>query len=427
MASSSFFHSALDDFWYALASLAVGRLDEWIGLVSGSGSAAQTPASSQPVNGLYQLPVRANTFTQTNLISDGSVPAQTIDPNLINPWGVSYGSIGTGGEFWISDTGTGLSGIHTVTPSGTVSLNLFPPVTIPSPTPGGTSSPTGQVYNQFLTTNTFMLPDGSPSSFIFAIEDGTIAGWNISEHSLAVTMVDNSTNTAHGSEELGLGANYKGLAIGRSNEGPALYAANFRHGTVDVFDQNFNQVKSFTDTSLPAGYAPFNVHVLNDKLFVTFALQDDTKADDVAGAGNGFVDEFDLEGNLLAHVAAGGALNSPWGLAIAPSSFGSFAGDLLVGNFGDGTINAYDLNHNDLFVGKLTDASGNSIVIPSLWELIPGNTSSGLGGNLGGDPNKIYFSAGLTNEEHGLFGSLTANAAYTPEEVGALALRILFS
>jgi uncharacterized protein (TIGR03118 family) len=347
------------------------------------------------------------TFSQTNLISDGSVTAQVTDPNLINPWGVSYGSVGTGGEFWISDGGTGLTSIDTIS-SSAVSLNLFPPVTIPSGATGGTSTPTGQVYNSFLTTNAFMLPDGAPATFLFATENGTIAGWNISAHEQAITMVDQSADAADGA--LGLGAVYKGLAIGQATEGPLLYAANFRHGTVDVFDQNFNQVNSFTDTSLPAGYAPFNVQVLGDKLFVTFALQNATRHDDVAGAGNGFVDEFDLEGNLLNRVASGGPLDSPWGLAIAPASFGSFAGDLLVGNFGDGTINAYDLNNNDAFVGKLTDASGNAIVLPDLWELIPGNSSGGLGG----DPNMLYFTAGLQNAAHGLVGSLAANVTISP-------------
>ncbi len=347
---------------------------------------------------------RVTTFTQTNLISDGSVPAQKTDLNLINPWGISYGSIGTGGEFWISDGGKGLTSIDTVSASG-VSLNLFPPVSISSPTPtAGPSTPTGQVYNSFLTTGAFMLPDGAPATFLFATENGTIAGWNISAHSQAITMVNQSANRADGVLGLG-GAVYTGLAIGQSSAGPVLYAANFRRGTVDVINQNFSQVESFTDTSLPAGYAPFNVQVLGGKLFVTFALQDGSRHDDVAGVGHGYVDEFDLEGHLLQRVASGGPLDSPWGLAIAPSSFGTFAGDLLVGNFGDGTINAYDLNHNDTFVGKLTYASGNPVVLPDLWELIPGNSSGGLGGN----PGTIYFTAGLQNEVHGLVGSLTAN------------------
>ena len=175
----------------------------------------------------------------------------------------------------------------------------------------------------------------------------------------------------------------------------------FPGGTVDAFDQNFKQVDSFTDKQLPKGYAPFNVQVLDGHLFVTFALQDADKHDDVAGAGHGFVDEFDLEGHLLDRVASRGPLDSPWGLAIAPSGFGEFAGDLLVGNFGDGTINAFDLK-DDHFEGKLLDVKGAPITIGDLWALIPGN------GSANSDPNKIYFTAGVENEGHGLFGSLAA-------------------
>jgi uncharacterized protein (TIGR03118 family) len=181
-----------------------------------------------------------------------------------------------------------------------------------------------------------------------------------------------------------------------------LYAANFRHGTVDVYDSKFDFVKSFTDPNLPAGYAPFNVQVLEGKLFVTYALQNDVKHDDVAGAGNGFVDEYDLNGNMLARVGSNGPLDSPWGLAIAPQSFGKFAGDLLVGNFGDGTINAFDLG-DDHFVGKLLGSDGKPITIGDLWAITPGN------GGVGGDANSLYFTAGVQNEAHGLFGSLTPN------------------
>jgi uncharacterized protein (TIGR03118 family) len=159
---------------------------------------------------------------------------------------------------------------------------------------------------------------------------------------------------------------------------------------------------------VPAGYAPFNVQVLDGKLFVTFALQDAARHDDGAGLGNGFVDEFDLHGHLLQRVASGGSLDSPWGLAIAPMSFGTYAGDLLVGNFGNGTISAFDLNHHDKFVGDLTNANGIPIVIPDLWELLPGNDGAA------GNSNTIYFTSGVEDESHGLFGSLTANQTPTP-------------
>ncbi len=418
MGSRSRQHVVFPDMPYLLPDLLGHRQGLWVYEAVGLGAVAGQAALPRPRYGWHYT--GSTTFTQTNLISDGSVPAQTRDPNLINPWDVSCGSIGTGGEFWISDGGTGLTSIDAVTTSG-VTLNLFPPVTIPSGRAGGgTSTPTGQVYNSFLTTGAFTLSDGSPATFLFVTEDGTISGWNISAHSQAITVIDDSDTPAAGA--LGLGAVYKGLAIGESSEGPMVYAANFRHGTVDMFDQNFNLVKSFTDTSVPSGYAPFNAQVLNDKLFVTFALQDVTKSDDVPGAGNGFVDEFDLEGRLLQRVALGGPLDSPWGLAIAPASFGTFAGDLLVGNFGDGTISAYDLNRNDSFVGKLTYASGQPIIIPALWELLPGNSSGGLGGS----PSALYFTAGMQNEAHGLVGSLTANAMPSATEQLAWFLYELF-
>jgi uncharacterized protein (TIGR03118 family) len=354
-------------------------------------------------DGRHQQHAAPTTFTQTNLISDGFVPALNMDPNLINPWGVAYSSTS---PFWISDNGTGLTSIDSVTGS-TVTLNKIPAVTIAPPSPdAGPSAPTGQVFNSFASTGAFTLQNGNPATFLFATEDGTISGWNGGTQS--IIAVNESVNPADGSEALGMGAVYKGLAIAQTDDGPMLYAANFRHGTVDMFDQNFDQVKSFTDHNLPPGFAPFNVQVLGDKLFVTFAMQDDTKHDDVAGQSNGFVDEFDLEGHLLHRVASGGPLDSPWGLAIAPSSFGRFAGDLLVGNFGDGTINTFDLKHHDAFAGQLTDATGNPIVIPDLWELIPGN------GGAAGDPNAIYFTAGVQDEAHGLFGSLTPDATPSP-------------
>jgi uncharacterized protein (TIGR03118 family) len=343
-------------------------------------------------------------FTQTNLISDGFVPAAQTDPNLINPWGVAYSATS---PFWISDNGTGLASIDRVTAAG-VTLNARAPVTVAPASPGGDpAAPTGQVFNSFSSTGAFTLQDGSPATFLFATEDGTISGWNSDAGDQSIIAVNESVNPADGSEALGMGAVYKGLAVAQTDDGPTLYAANFRHGTVDMFDQNFNQTKSFTDHSLPDGYAPFNVQVLNDKLFVTFALQDDMKHDDVAGAGNGFVDEFDLQGHLLNRVASGGPLDSPWGLAIAPPGFGKFGGDLLVGNFGDGTINAFDPT-DDTFLGKLLGTDGKPITIGDLWELIPGN------GGSAGDPNAIFFTAGVKNEAHGLFGSLTPNQMPTP-------------
>jgi uncharacterized protein (TIGR03118 family) len=333
-------------------------------------------------------------FTQTNLVADssntpGATPTTTIDPNLINPWGVSYSPTG---PFWVSDNGTGVTTIYNGAgmPAGPKL------VTVEALSGEDHSNPTGQVFNGGGGFD--ISKDGKTGSslFIFATESGTISGWNpnVDPTSSVIAVPSNGEAPSNG-------AVYKGLAIGSNDDGTFLFAADFHNGTVDVFDQNFKLVKSFTDKHLPKGYAPFNVQVLDGKLFVTFALQDADKQDDVAGAGHGFVDEFDLNGHLLDRVASRGPLDSPWGLAIAPSGFGEFAGDLLVGNFGDGTINAFDLKH-DHFDGKLLDANGAPITIGDLWALIPGN------GSANSDPNKIYFSAGVENEAHGLFGSLAA-------------------
>src|ERR1700730_7246378 len=333
------------------------------------------------------------TFMQANLVSDGFVPAPTIDPNLINPWGIAQSATS---PFWVSDNGMGVTTVYTGA-GAKVNVGGLDAITIATPS-GQTSpaSPTGDVFN--IAGSGFNITSGGhtgSSVFIFATEDGTISGWNRNvDIASSVLAVDNSQG--------GAGAVYKGLAIGQTEDGTFLYAANFRNGTVDVFDQNFQQVNSFTDRHLPAGYAPFNVQVLDNHLFVTFALQDPTKHDDVPGVGHGFVDEFDLQGHMLDRVASGGVLDSPWGLAIAPPGFGEFANDLLVGNFGDGTINVFNPK-NDHFLGKLEDANGAPITIGDLWALVPGT------GNAGTDPNKIYFTAGVLNEAQGLFGSLAAN------------------
>ena len=334
----------------------------------------------------------APSFIETPLISDGSTPAAETDPNLVNPWGISYGPTS---PFWISENNTGTTSVDSVS-GATIKLNAIPAVTIPGPTPGTTSAPTGQVFNSFPTA--FMLPDGAPATFLFATEDGTIAGWNTGTE--ASLVVNDSANVGAGDAVSMTGAVYKGLAIGMSSSGPTLYAANFRHGTVDMFSSTFQAIKSFSDPTVPAGFAPFNVQMLNGTLYVTYAQQDMAKHDDVAGAGNGFVDAFDPNGNLLGRVGSGGTLDSPWGLAIAPATFGSFAGDLLVGNFGDGTINVFNPT-TDAFLGQLT-AAGKPIAIDGLWALTVGN------GGSGGDVDTIYFTSGPQNQTHGLFGSIIA-------------------
>jgi uncharacterized protein (TIGR03118 family) len=236
-------------------------------------------------------------------------------------------------------------------------------------------------------------------TFLFVSEDGTVSGWKNALGTVAETL------------QLGSAANvYKGTALDVTASGNYLVSANFRAGTIDVLKGTAaapNLTGNFTDPTLPAGYAPFNIENLAGKIYVTYALQDAAKHDDVAGPGFGFVSAFDAQGNFLSRIASDGPLNSPWGLAIAPSSFGEFAGDLLVGNFGDGRINAYDLGTH-AFRGPLLGSNGNPLEIDGLWDLILGNGVSG------GSLQSIYFSAGPGDEQHGLFGVI-AGPAPVPE------------
>ena len=327
-------------------------------------------------------------FKQVNLVSDIPGLAVTTDPDLVNPWGISHS--GTS-PFWVSDNGMGVSTLYNG--AGT-KLGLV--VTIPPPagSPAGTlATPTGQLFNG---TTDFAVSNGTtsaPARFIFATEDGTISGWNPTvDATHAILAADNSPS----------GAVYKGLAMGANASGNHLYAANFHAGTIDVFDKDFHQVQlagSFSDPNIHRGFAPFNIQNLGGKLYVTYAKQDANGEDDVAGPGNGYVDIFDTNGNLLQRLATRGRLNSPWGLAFAPASFGAFAGDLLVGNFGDGRINVVDPVTGE-FIDQLRDANNRAITIDGLWGLLVGN-----GGN-GGDVDKVYFTAGPNDEADGLFGSI---------------------
>lgn len=324
-------------------------------------------------------------YVQTNLVSDLPALALTTDPNLQNPWGLASSP---SGPFWVAANGSGLATIY-----NTAGSKLGLEVSVP-PAPGGTppAAPTGQVFNG---TSDFQLANGNAAVFIFSTEDGTIAAWN--GGTSAQLMADRSAS----------GAIYKGLAIGNNGSGNFLYATNFNAGTIDVFDSHFAPVTlpgNLTDPNLPAGYAPFGIQVINGLLYVTYAQQDADKEDDVRGPGHGFIDVFDLNGNLLRRLASGGTLDSPWGMTLAPAGFGPFANDLLVGNFGDGRINVFD-PASDALLGQLSDSAGAPIAIEGLWGLIKGN-----GGN-GGSSDAVYFSAGIAGpdaiEDHGLFGSLS--------------------
>lgn len=329
------------------------------------------------------FPARAGSFAVTNLVTDDPSinQAQITDPNLVNPWGVSFSPTS---PFWVSNNGTGTSTLYSVGPATGLVTKQGLTVSIP-----GEGNVTGQVFNGGSQFNA--------DRFLFVSEDGTISGWR------------NALGTVAEILQTGDVANvYKGSALATVGADTYLYAANFRTGAIDVIKGTSGApdlTGKFVDPNLPAGYAPFNIQLLDGKLYVTYALQDAAKSDDVAGAGHGIVNVFDTNGNLISRVASGGIptspLDSPWGLAIAPSNFGPFAGDLLVGNFGDGRINAYDLATNT-FEGPLKGTDGAPLVIPGLWALTPGNDGSA------GSSSKLYFTAGPGGESHGLFGAISS-------------------
>jgi uncharacterized protein (TIGR03118 family) len=323
------------------------------------------------------LPSAAASYKVTVLTSDqAGAPAQ--DPNLQNPWGLVASPTS---PFWVSDNNDGLSTIYNG--AGTP-LALV--VTIPG-SGGGKGTPTGVVFNG---TTDFVI-SGGPALFIFAGGDGTIAAWNASLGTSAEVAVDHST----------FGVHYKGLELANNGTENLLYLTNFSAGRVDVFDTSFNQPSlsgNFTDPNLPVGYAPFNIASMNGRLYVTYAKQNASKTGAVLCAGCGFVDAYDFNGNLLKRVASGGTLNAPWGLALAPGSFGTFSGAVLIGNLGDGRISAFK---SGKFLGQLLNSASKPITINSLRGLRFGN-----GGNAG-LKKELFFTAGPGSYKHGRFGKIT--------------------
>jgi len=329
----------------------------------------------------------ANVYIQHNLVSDVPSLADATDPNLVDPWGLSFSAAG---PFWVSNHGAGNTSVYSFA-NTTTGITVAPLlVTIPSGAGGPSpSTPTGQVQNN---TTGFLLPNGNKASFIFCTEDGTVSAWNGGK--TATVMIDLSA----------AGTVYKGMAIGSNSTGPLLYLANFSYGKVDVLDTNFKLTTvpgGFGDPTLPAGYAPFNIWPVNGNLYVLFAKQSANKKTDAQGPGNGIVDVFDFNGNFIQRLVTGGPLNSPWGVAMAPSGWGAFSGALLVGNFGDGKINAFDPKTGNL-LGALQDSTGAPISIQGLWAILFGNGASS------GDAKALYFTAGILQNgvQHGLLGSL---------------------
>ena len=332
--------------------------------------------------------VGQETYTVTNLVSDGTIPAAHTDSHLVNAWGLT--ALPTS-PWWVANNGTGTSTLY----NGDGVAQFGPtPLVVNVP-----NAPTGAVANP---TSDFAVAPNAPARFIFATEDGTIRGWNpgvppqpplTTSHETEI-VVDNSR----------AGSVFKGLAIGSVGTSNFLYANDFVNGKIDVFDGSFKSVvMPFVDPGLPAGYGPFGIQNIGGHLFVTFAKQSGGN-DEVAGQGLGFVDEFATDGTFIARVATRGQLNAPWGLAMAPSNFGRFSGDLLVGNFGDGTINAYAPQTDGTFAhrGQLRTADHKPVTIDGLWGLGFGN---GAGS---GATNALYFTDGPDDESHGLFGRIQA-------------------
>jgi len=328
-------------------------------------------------------------FNQRNLVADTPGAAELTDPNLVNAWGLAFGPTTPA---WVADNGMDVSTLYRGATDATPAASIVPlVVSIPE------GAPTGLVWNG---GDGFVVHSGTasgPARFLFSSEAGVISGWN--------PNVPAAGSTAAQVAVPGAGAIYKGLAIADTRKGPRLYATDFHNARVDVWDDTFTPAGkpgAFADRKVPKGFAPFGIQTVADRfVVVTYAKQDEDAEDDVAGAGLGFVDVYDTAGNLLRRFARRGSLNAPWGIALAPKGFGRASGDLLIGNFGDGRINAFD-PRNGRLEGALRDEHGRRLEIDGLWALEFGN-------GVIGTPNSLLFTAGPDDESHGLFGVITAS------------------
>jgi uncharacterized protein (TIGR03118 family) len=360
---------------------------------------------------IFPCSVSAQHYTQTNLVSDVMGNAPTHDPNLVNPWGLSRSNTSA---WWVSDNATGDSTLYDGS-GNIIPINGNGIVTIPAPksAPAGTiGSPTGTVFNS---ANAFLLSNGKPAAFLFDSEDGTITGWNGGPS--AEVVIDNS---GKGSSN---GAVYKGMTSAQWNGQHFLYVTNFHAGRVEVYDSSFKRVRLDADAfdpnedndrfdnrhggadarfgeRVPRGFAPFNIQNIGGSLFVTYAKQDSQGHDDVAGDGNGFVEIFTPGGKHIGSLEHGPWLNSPWGVVWTPRDFGVFSNTILVGNFGDGTIAAFN-GFTHQFIGFVKNPDDSLLSIHGLWALAFGNNSGA------GSSTTLFFTAGPQHEMHGLFGTLT--------------------
>jgi len=326
----------------------------------------------------------AQSFTSTALVSDGAVAAPHTDPNLKNAWGIAFNPKGF---VWVADNATSLATLYD---GNGVPQSLV--VSIPNGV-SGPANPTGIVFNG---TTDFMVTQGGKSgvgAFIFSGEGGTITAWAPAvAPTTAIVMFDDGSG----------GAVYKGLALASNGTANLLYATDFHNNKIDVFDKNFAKVAmpgKFQDASLPSGFAPFGIQAIGAKLFVTYAKQDADAHDNIDGAGLGFVDVFDTAGNLLQRFASAGPLNAPWGVTQAPANFGRFSGDVLIGNFGDGTINAFNPVSGQS-LGAVNLSNGSAFVQGGLWGIAFGN-------GLSNQPvNTLFFAAGPNDEANGVYGRI---------------------
>lgn len=366
-------------FRHGIASLAIGLfISSFVGC-NGSGNDGEPYQAGPPA----QQGPSSTVYMARNLVSDGNATPYT-DANLINAWGIAFNPTGF---VWVAAAETSKSTLYD---GNGVPQSLV--VSIP-PGANGEAKPTGIVYNG---SQAFQASQGGVSAaspFLFVGEGGTLSAWSPSiNRTQAITMFDGSAQ----------GKIYKGLAIADRSSGRFLYAADFHNGSVDVFDGQFNMVQvpgGFIDSNLPAGYAPFGIQAIGNKIYVAYAMQDANAEDEIAGAGNGIVNVFDSDGNLLKRLISNGMLNAPWGMAMAPADFGGFSNSLLVANFGDGKINAYDAETGE-YQGSLSGADGMPLMIDGLWGIAFGN-------GVNNQPtNTLFYTAGPGGEQHGVYGRI---------------------
>jgi uncharacterized protein (TIGR03118 family) len=338
-------------------------------------------------------------FRVTNLVSDGAVPARHIDANLVNPWGIAFNPTG---YVWVANAGTGTSTLYD---GNGVPQDLVVFIPAPDGVPENRAEPTGIVYYG---GNNFLVDDKNgnrgPARFIFATANGTIAAWAPDVNpERAITVVNSA----------GQEANYKGLAIATDSEmGDILFATDFHNGRVHAFTSTFQEIVfingAFFDPDIPAGFAPFGIQTIDEVVYVTYAMQDDAREDEVTGPGLGYVNAFDIAGQLLGRIASEGPLNAPWGIAKAPPGFGNFGNALLIGNFGDGRITAFSPD-TDSELGPLSGPDGLPIEIEGLWGIAFGN-------GLNNQPtDTLFFAAGIEDEAHGLYGSISSVTCYADQ------------